>query len=145
VITWHVMSFRYFERYETQLRSIMRIITAIIFSEHGWQKLFGVLGGFGAPGQTAPVGSVLWTAGLIEAVGGLLLTFGLFTRAVAFLLSGEMAVAYFRTHAPRGFWPMLNGGELAVFYCFFFLWLSSADPGIWSLDRLFFRRNPLRH
>ena len=128
--------------YEPYLRSLLRIMAAFTFSEHGWQKLLGLVGGFGGPGNTAPVGSLLWTAGLIETVGGALIILGLFTRPVAFILAGEMAVGYFRTHAPRGFWPMLNGGEITVFYCFFFLWLSSTDPGAWSLDRLFFKKKP---
>ena len=73
--------------------------------------------------------------------GGALIVFGLFTRPVAFLLSGEMAIGYFHSHAPHGFWPITNGGELAVFYSFFFLWLSSAGAGRWSLDRLIGRQS----
>src|SRR5262249_34673426 len=107
-------------------------------SQHGWQKFFGTLGGLG--GQKAELASMLGAAGVLETFGGALIILGLFTTPVAFILSGEMAVGYFRTHAPRGFWPILNGGELAVFYCFFFLWLSSRGAGPWSLDRLFGRR-----
>jgi putative oxidoreductase len=76
-----------------------------------------------------------WVAGMLELVGGLLIILGLFTRPVAFLLSGEMAVAYFMSHAPRGLWPIANGGELAVLYCFIFLYLFTAGPGPWSVDR----------
>jgi putative oxidoreductase len=120
--------------YEPMLRSLFRIMAAFTFSLHGWQKFFGAFGGLG--GFKPPLGSMLGTAGLIETIGGGLIILGLFTRPVAFLLAGEMAIGYFRTHAPRGFWPLLNGGELAVFYCFLFLWLSAAGPGPWSLDRL---------
>jgi putative oxidoreductase len=93
--------------------------------------MFGGLGGF-----KPPLTSMLGIAGVLETIGGALLLVGLFTRPVAFLLAGEMAVGYFTAHAPRGFWPLLNGGELAVFYCFGFLWLSVAGPGPWSLDWL---------
>lgn len=123
---------------------MMRIMVGFVFSEHGWQKMFGIAGGFGGPGKTADFSAVplLATAGVLETIGGALIILGLFTRPVAFLLSGEMAIGYFRTHAPRGFWPVLNGGEITVFYCFFYLWLSSTDPGRWSLDNLFFRKKP---
>src|SRR5258708_1971336 len=80
-------------------------------------------------------------AGLTETFGGALIVLGLFTRPVAFLLAGEMAVGYFRTHAPRGLWPLSNGGELAVIYCFFYLWLSSAGGGPWSVDTVFRRKS----
>ena len=123
------------ERYEPQLRSLFRIMAAFTFSLHGWQKWFGAFGGLG--GFKPPLGSMLGIAGVIETIGGALMLLGLFTRPVAFLLSGEMAIGYFRTHAPRGFWPLTNGGELAVFYCFMFLWFSAAGPGPWSVDRLF--------
>ena len=90
----------------------------------------------GGSGATAVFGSLMWTAAVLETAGGLLLVLGLFTRPVAFLLCGEMAVAYFRQHSPRGFWPILNGGELAVLYCFIFLYLAIAGAGPVSLDRL---------
>ena len=125
--------------YEPYLRSLFRVMAAFTFSLHGWQKLFGWFGGIG--GQSVPVNQMLGYAGLIESIGGPLLMLGLFTRPVAFLLSGEMAIGYFRTHAPRGFWPLLNGGEITVFYCFMFLWLSSAGAGDWSLDRLLGRKH----
>jgi putative oxidoreductase len=124
---------------EPHLRSLFRIAAAFTFSLHGWQKFFGVFGGIG--GGRPPLSSALGIAGILETFGGALLILGLFTRPVAFLLSGEMAVGYFRTHAPHGFWPLVNGGELAVFYCFMFLWLSAAGPGPWSLDRLLHRKN----
>ena len=118
-------------RYEPVLRSIARIVIGFTFSLHGWQKVFGAFGG-----HIPPLTSVLGIAGFIETIGGALVILGILTRPVAFLLAGEMAIGYFRTHAPRGFWPITNGGELAVFYCFFFLWLSSAGAGPWSLDRI---------
>ncbi len=125
--------------YEPQLRSLFRIMAAFTFSLHGWQKFFGMFGGIG--GSAVPWNTMLGMAGVLETIGGALLILGLFTRPVAFLLAGEMAVGYFRTHAPRGFWPLLNGGELAVFYCFMFLWLSAAVAGPWSLDRLLGRKS----
>jgi len=125
--------------YEPRLRSLFRIMAAFTFWLHGLQKSIGAFGGIG--GGRAPLESMLGAAGVIETIGGALIILGLFTRPVAFLLAGEMAVGYFRTHAPRGFWPLQNGGELAVFYCFFFLWLCSAGAGPWSLDRLFFKKD----
>jgi putative oxidoreductase len=95
--------------------------------------MFGGLGGHGA---TPPMWSEFWVAGVLESAGGTLIALGLFTRPVAFLLCGEMAVAYFRAHFPRGFWPIQNGGELAVLYCFLFLYLFAAGSGSLSLDRL---------
>jgi putative oxidoreductase len=118
--------------YEPYLRSILRVMAAFTFSLHGWQKFFGMFGGLG--GFKPPLASMMGTAGLIETLGGALLIVGLFTRPVAFLLAGEMAIGYFMVHAPRGFWPLLNGGEITVFYCFCFLWLSAAGPGPLSLD-----------
>jgi putative oxidoreductase len=119
------------ERYESCLRSVARVMIGFTFSLHGWQKFFGIFGNF-----HPPLGSMLGVAGVIETIGGALIILGLFTRPVAVILSGEMAIGYFRTHAPQGFWPITNGGELAVFYCFFFLWMSAAGPGRWSLDNL---------
>jgi len=91
----------------------------------------------GGKGATAQFFSLLWLAGALETFGGLLILLGLGTRPVAFLLSGQMAVAYFRAHQPRGCWPLLNGGELAALYCCLFLYLAVAGGGSWSLDRLF--------
>ena len=119
---------------EPRALSVLRIIAGFTFSLHGFQKLFGAFGGL--QGGTAAFGSQIWIAGVLECFGGLLILLGLFTRPVAFLLCGQMAVAYFQAHAPRGFWPVLNGGELAVLYCFIFLYLSIAGPGSGSLDSL---------
>ena len=124
---------------EPHLRSLFRIVAAFTYSLHGWQKFLGVFGG--VRGHSLPPTSMLGLAGMIETFGGALIMLGLFTRPVAFLLSGEMAVGYFRTHAPQGFWPLLNGGELAVFYCFMFLWLSAAGAGPWSCDHLLRKKN----
>lgn len=120
--------------WEPRLKSLARIVIGFTYSLHGWQKFFGMFGGIG--GHRPAVTTMLGAAGVIETFGGALIILGLFTRPVAFLLAGEMAVGYFRTHAPRGLWPLTNGGELAVFYCFYFLWLSSSGAGPWSLDRL---------
>jgi putative oxidoreductase len=122
------------------LLSLLRIVAAFLFMQVGTAKLFAFPAAVMPGGGTAPVGSLAWVAGLLETFGGLFLLLGLFTRPVAFLLSGEMAVAYFMGHAPRGLWPVLNQGTDAVFYCFLFLYLSAAGPGPWSLDALRFRR-----
>ena len=121
--------------------SLLRVIIGFTFIQHGAQKLLGVFGGMGGHGAKAAFISMLWFAGVIEVFGGLLVILGLFTRPVALILCGEMAVAYFHVHAPRGFWTILNGGELAVLYCFIFLYLAAAGPGPVSLDHLFRRRD----
>ncbi len=126
---------------EPRALSVLRIIAGFTFSLHGFQKLFGAFGGIGGEGGTAVLGSLVWTAGVLECFGGLLTAVGLFTRPVAFLLCGQMAVAYFRSHAQAGFWPILNGGELAALYCFIFLYLSIAGGGSISLDRLIRKKN----
>jgi putative oxidoreductase len=122
------------DRWAPRLLSVLRVIAGFLFVAHGTQKLFGV------PSTEPPPpfdpGSLMGVAGLLETTGGALLLFGLLTRPVAFVLSGEMAVAYFLRHAPRDFWPALNGGELAVLYCFIFLFFSVAGPGPWSVDAL---------
>jgi len=118
-------------RFQPYLLSVMRIVIGFTFSLHGLQKLFGYFGGAKAPFLT-----LIWVAGFLEAVGGILILVGLFTCPVAFILCGEMAVAYFRTHFPAGYLPIVNRGELAVVYCFVFLYLSSAGAGPWSLDHL---------
>jgi len=112
--------------------SILRIIAAFVFLVHGTQKLFG----FPAPFPMPQLPALFVAGGLIETFGGLVLLIELFTRPVALVLSGEMAVAYFKFHAPQGFWPLLNDGEGAVLYCFIFLFLASAGGGPWSFDRL---------
>ena len=121
--------------YEPYLRSLLRIIVGFTFSLHGYQKFFGWFGGIG--GHRPPLDTMLGAAGVFETFGGALIILGLFTRPVAFILCGQMAIAYFRTHNPQGPWPLLNGGELAVLYCFIYLWLCSAGAGPISLDRAF--------
>jgi putative oxidoreductase len=121
--------------WEPQLRSLLRIIVGLLFSFHGWQKWFGAFGGLG--GNAVPInGTPLGFAGPIETIGGALILIGLFTRPTAFILSGQMAVAFFLAHFPRGTNPLVNGGEQAVFYCFTFLWLAAAGAGPWSLDAI---------
>lgn len=117
-----------------RLLSVLRIITGFLFMAHGTQKLLGFPAG---PDMRQPeLMSLPGLAGVLELFGGALILIGLFTRPVAFVLSGLMAVAYFMAHAPQGFWPILNRGELAVLYSFLFLYLSAAGGGEWSLDRL---------
>ena len=125
---------------ESYARSVLRIVVGLLFCCHGLQKLVGMFGGMGGKGAVAAFPSLFWFAAVLETVGGLLILIGLCTRPVAFVLCGEMAVAYFRSHAPRGMWPIQNGGELAVLYCFIFLYLSSAGAGPISVDRLIRRR-----
>jgi putative oxidoreductase len=122
------------------LQSLLRLVAGLLFFCHGVQKWFGLFGGLGGHGATAAMWSQLWVAGVLETVGGILLMLGLFTRPIAFLLCGEMAVAYFRQHFPRAFWPIQNGGELAVLFCFLFLYLFAAGPGPISLDRMIRRK-----
>jgi len=119
-------------RLTPHLLSALRIAAAFLFIAHGTQKLFGFPGG-GSPFRLV---TLLGAAGAIETVGGVLMLVGLFTRPVAFVLSGEMAVAYFIRHAPGGRWPIVNGGELAVLFCFIWLLFVAAGPGPWSLDAL---------
>jgi len=117
-----------------RLLSILRIMAALLFLQHGTAKYLKipVVPMFA---KLEPV-SLLGVAGVLEIVGSLLLILGLFTRTTAFVLSGFMAVAYFMGHAPRGFYPLLNGGELAIVYCFVFLYIAAAGPGPWSLDAM---------
>ncbi len=123
-----------------RMLSVLRIISALLFMQHGAQKLFGFL----APMQATshPLFSLMGIAGVLEFFGGLLLVLGVFTRPVAFVLSGEMAVAYFMVHAPKGFWPLKNGGDLAILWTFVFLYMAVAGGGAWRLDRLWFSRRP---
>ena len=118
--------------WSARLLSVLRIVAAFLFMSHGTQKLFGWPAS--EPQKTAELMSLFGLAGVLETFGGLLLLLGLFTRPVAFILAGEMAVAYFMAHAPQGFWPILNRGELPALYCFLFLYLAAAGGGAWSLD-----------
>jgi putative oxidoreductase len=123
-----------------QLLSVLRIVLAFLFIQVGSAKWFAFPAAVMPGGGTAPVGSLPWFAAVIEVTCGTLILLGLFTRPVAFILSGEMAFAYFLGHAGHGFWPVLNQGALAVIYCFLFLYLSAAGPGPWSLDAVLARR-----
>jgi putative oxidoreductase len=118
--------------------SVLRIITALLFLQHGLTKLVGFP--HVAMFDHLQLFSLEGAAGAIEIVGSLLLLVGLFSRPVAFVMSGEMAIAYFMAHAPRGFFPLLNQGELAILYCFVFLYIAFAGGGSWSLDKLIAKR-----
>jgi putative oxidoreductase len=122
------------------LRSLLRIVAAFLFLQFGTAKLLAWPGAVIPGGGTVPVASLAGVAGLLEAIGGTLLLVGLFTRPVAFIVSGEMAFAYFIGHASKSFWPVLNQGHPAVLFCFVWLYLSAAGGGPWSLDAL--RGNP---
>jgi putative oxidoreductase len=111
--------------------AVLRVVVGLLFASHGGQKLFGAFGG----AQVEP-GSLLGVAGVIELAGGMLIAVGLLTRPFAFLCSGEMAVAYFMSHAVKGAWPIENGGELAVVYCFLFLYVAARGAGVFSLDAI---------
>ncbi len=122
------------DRLSPQLLSLLRIVAALIFFEHGTQKLFGFPA---APENGYPEFlSLFWWQGVIEVAGGWLLFLGFFTRFVAFILSGNMAVAYWMVHAPKSVYPALNGGDAAILYCFVFLYIAAAGGGPWSIDRL---------
>lgn len=117
-------------KYSGFFYALMRIIAGALFACHGAQKLFGALGG---PKQET---ALMIAAGVIEFAGGILIAAGLFSSIVAFIASGEMAVAYFKRHSPGGFWPIVNHGELAVLFCFVFLYIASRGSGILSIDAL---------
>ena len=121
--------------WEPRVLSIMRIMVGLLFMEHGTAQLLGF-----PPGTAAPALFTLhWFAGVIEMVGGALVALGLLTRIAAFIMSGEMAIGYFMSHAPLNFFPLVNRGDAAVLYCFIFLYLAVAGGGCWSLDRLISR------
>ena len=117
-------------RFAETFYALLRIVAGLLFMLHGTQKLFGVPG----DGQTVPLASLMGAAGIIEFVGGLLIALGLFTGLAAFIASGEMAVAYFKAHAPQGPIPLLNHGELAALYCFLFLYIAAKGAGRFSLE-----------
>jgi len=123
------------DRWAPYALGLLRIVAALIFLEHGTQKLFGFP--MRAGGGAGPAFFTLyWFAGLLEFAGGALLAVGLFTRPVAFILSGQMAFAYWMSHAPRGVFPVLNGGDAAILYCFLFFYLVFAGPGAFALDKV---------
>lgn len=112
--------------------SILRVMAALLFMEHGLMKLFHFPAA--QPGVPDPLPMMLMAAAIIEVGGGALVALGLFTRVAAFICAGEMAVAYFMAHAPESMWPALNGGDAAILFCFIFLYLAFAGPGAWSID-----------
>ena len=123
-------------KYAPYLYVLLRLVAGLLFACHGAQKLFGVFGGVGGhPGATVPLFSLMGLAGCIELIGGLLIALGVLTSFAAFVTSGEMAFAYFTQHFPRGFWPIQNGGELAVPYCFLFLYIAANGAGMRGVER----------
>jgi putative oxidoreductase len=117
-------------KYWPEALSILRIVIGLLFLEHGTAKLFGFPQ---TPMGMPAMGTLLWVQGVIELAGGVLFALGLFTRPVAFILAGDMAFAYFMAHAPKGFFPILNGGDGAILYCFVFLLYFVAGPGRWAV------------
>lgn len=117
------------------LYALLRIVAGLLFACHGAQKLFGLFGGVGEQGGAVAWLSLMGLAGLIELVGGLLIALGLGASYAAFIASGEMAFAYFMSHVPQSFWPLENDGELAVLYCFLFLYMASRGAGKWSVGK----------
>ena len=116
---------------------LLRVVAGVLLLQHGGQKLFGWFGGMGmTPGATVPLMSEMGLAGVLEFLGGTLVALGLFTRPVAFVLAGELAVAYFQSHQPHGAWPIQNHGELAALYSFIFLFLAAHGAGGFGLDTL---------
>src|SRR4051795_600574 len=129
------MEFTGLSRWQPQLLALLRIVTGLLFIEHATQKFFAFPMAF----PMVPLPPLLVAAGVVELVAGVLITLGLFTRLAAFLASGEMAIAYFMMHLPKGFWPVANMGEAAILFCFVFLYLAAAGPGAWSVDGARFR------
>lgn len=121
--------FKQLTPYAPTMRSVLRIMAALIFMAHGTQKILGF-----PTGMSPDAFSIFWIAGVLELIGGALLVIGLFTRPVAFVMSGLMAFAYFMVHAPQSFFPTVNGGDAAILYCFVFLYLTFAGPGPLSVD-----------
>ncbi len=125
---------RFLGRFSSQIFAILRIVSGLMWALHGTQKIFGWPGKGGGGGGGLP--PLMVAAGWIEIVAGILIAIGLFGSLAAFIASGQMAVAYFKAHAPRDFWPTVNEGETAVLYCFLFLYIAAVGPGIWSVDAL---------
>lgn len=126
-----------FDRFSGEALSLLRIVAAFLFFLHGTSKLLGFPP---FPAGPPPIYSLIWVAGIFELIGGLMLIAGFLSRPVAFLLSGEMAIAYWMAHAPQSTFPSNNGGEAAILYCFIFLFIAAAGPGPWSVDAKMGRR-----
>jgi putative oxidoreductase len=133
------MQLPWLSRYQPQLLALLRIVTALLFLEHGTQKFFAFPVPFPMPGPLPPLEIA---AGAIEVAVGVFVTIGLFTRLFAFLAAGEMAIGYFMFHFPQSFWPAANMGEAAILYCFIFLYIAAAGPGAWSVDGMRERKAP---
>lgn len=128
------MDFRLTEKWQPQLLAVLRVIAALLFMEHGTAKLFHFPAAQpGAPDHLPPL---LLAAAIIEIAGGALVALGLFTRLAAFIMAGEIAIGYFLAHFPKSFWPVVNQGDAAILFCFVFLYVSAAGPGLWSLDAM---------
>jgi putative oxidoreductase len=134
------MELPWLQRYEPQVLALLRIVTGLLFLEHALSKFFS----FPIPFPMQPVPTLFLAAGIVELVAGALVTVGLFTRVAAFIASGEMAIGYFYGHFPKGFWPLVNGGEGAILFCFIFLYLAAAGPGAWSIDGARLRNTRIR-
>lgn len=124
------MEFTWLSRWQPQLLAILRIVTALLFLEHGLSKFLG----FPVPFPVHPLPPLLVAAGVIECAAGVLVTIGLFTRVAAFIASGEMAIGYWMMHFPKSPWPLANMGEAVILFCFVFLYIAAAGPGAWSID-----------
>ena len=125
---------QYLGKFSGFLYAAFRIVSGLLFAQHGAQKLFAWLGGMGEDGGSAPFLSLMFFAGLVEFFGGLLIAVGFNASWAAFIASGEMAVAYFMSHFPKSFWPLENEGEPAVLFCFIFLYMATQGSGIWGVD-----------
>ncbi len=132
---------RFLGSYSRYIYAIMRIVVGLLFACNGARKLFGVFSGMGGSGEAASLLSLMGLAGTIEFFGGLLIAVGFLAGYAAFVASGLMAVGYFMAHFPNGFWPILNGGERAVFYCFFFLYIASRGAVAWGVDSILRKPN----
>ena len=134
------MELTWLSRWQPQLLAVLRMVTALLFLEHGMMKIFH----FPAPQMPGPLPPLLMAAAIIELVAGVLITLGLFTRLAAFVASGEMAVGYFMGHFPKSPWPGINMGDAAILFCFVFLYLAAAGAGAWSIDNARLRNAPIR-
>jgi len=132
--------FTFLARYSLELKGLLRIVAGLLFLSHGLVKLLGFPEG--APPGLQPAFSLLWLAGVIEVVTGILITIGLFSRPAAFLASGEMAIAYWGFHAGKGLFPIVNMGEGAILYCFLFLYFAASGPGALGVEKLPERKRP---
>ena len=135
------MELPWLSRWQPQLLAVLRIVTGLLFLERATQKFFAFPAPFPMPEPLPPIEIA---AGVIEFATGILVTIGLFTRPIAFLAAGEMAVGYFMFHFPKSFWPAVNMGEAAILYCFVFLYIAAAGPGAWSIDGARIKNAPIR-